>query len=185
MYPRFSRRLYQKFVSSSFFRESRYITTTNCRRFLIVTSNYPNTDSLTRSLHSSNISHQKTDVPNLYENEMALNVDYEQLLEAQKDENVLIVDVREHDEINETGKLPGSIHIPKDDVSNVFLNLSEEEFENRYGKRKPTKDTKIIFSCRSGRRSAWVQETMQKLGYTKVYNYTGGWQDWESKQKKN
>ncbi|KAL6266959.1 hypothetical protein P5V15_000045 [Pogonomyrmex californicus] len=142
-------------------------------------------DVVARSLHSSNISHQKTDVPNLCENEMALNVDYEELLEAQKDKNVLIVDVREHDEINETGKLPGSIHIPKDDVSNVFLNLSEEEFENKYGKRKPTKDTKIIFSCRSGRRSGWVQETMQKLGYTKAYNYTGGWQDWESKQKKN
>lgn len=43
---------------------------------------------------------------------MALNVDYKQLLEAQKDENILIVDVREHAEINETGKLPGSINIP-------------------------------------------------------------------------
>lgn len=54
-----------------------------------------------------------------------------------------------------------------DDVKNVFLNLSEEEFEERYGKHKPNKDTKIIFSCQSGRRSGIVQETMQKLGYTK------------------
>ncbi|XP_067217067.1 rhodanese domain-containing protein CG4456-like isoform X2 [Linepithema humile] len=113
---------------------------------------------------------------------MELNVDYNQLLKAQKDDNILIVDVREQNEINETGKLPGSIHIPMGDVENIFLNLSEENFEQRYGRRKPTKDSKIIFSCRSGRRSAMVQEAIQKLGYAKVYNYTGGWLDWESKQ---
>lgn len=54
-----------------------------------------------------------------------------------------------------------------DDVKNIFLNLSKEEFEERYGKYKPDKDTKIIFSCRSGKRSGIVQEIMQKLGYTK------------------
>lgn len=57
------------------------------------------------------------------------------------------------------------------DVQNIFLNLSEEKFEKRYGKRKPGKDTKIIFSCRSGKRSGTVQEMMQKLGYTKYVNY--------------
>lgn len=43
---------------------------------------------------------------------MQLEVNYEQLLDAQKDTNVLIIDVREPSEINETGALPGSIHIP-------------------------------------------------------------------------
>ena len=41
-----------------------------------------------------------------------LNVNYEQLLQAQKDNSVLIVDVREQSEIDKTGALPGSIHIP-------------------------------------------------------------------------
>lgn len=53
------------------------------------------------------------------------------------------------------------------DVRKIFLNLSEEEFEEHYGKRKPSKDTKIIFSCRSGKRSGTMQEVMQKLGYTR------------------
>lgn len=39
-------------------------------------------------------------------------VAYEDLLEAQKDPAILIIDVREDAEIAETGKLPGSIHIP-------------------------------------------------------------------------
>lgn len=42
------------------------------------------------------------------------DVNYEQLLDAQKDCDILIVDVREHAEINKTGALPGSIHIPSD-----------------------------------------------------------------------
>lgn len=61
-----------------------------------------------------------------------------------------------------------------DDVKNVLENFSEEEFQTKYGKSKPTKDTKIIFSCRSGRRSASVQKTVQKLGYTQydiVWNF--------------
>lgn len=53
------------------------------------------------------------------------------------------------------------------DVSNMLLNLSEKEFKEKYGKHKPTKNTKIIFSCRSGKRSGMVQEAVQKLGYKK------------------
>lgn len=37
---------------------------------------------------------------------------YEDLRQAQNDNSALIIDVREQKEIDETGKLPGSIHIP-------------------------------------------------------------------------
>lgn len=49
------------------------------------------------------------------------NINYRQLLEAQKDDSVLIVDVREQSEINETGKLPGSIHVPSRNFSLHFM----------------------------------------------------------------
>ncbi|CAD6209005.1 GSCOCG00003652001-RA-CDS [Cotesia congregata] len=39
-------------------------------------------------------------------------IGYEELLADQKNDKVLIIDVREQKEIDETGKLPGSIHIP-------------------------------------------------------------------------
>jgi len=64
-----------------------------------------------------------------------LNVDYKQLLEAQKDENVLIVDVREQNEINETGKLPGSIHIPSGYLSSIFMSSEEKMHVSRYCNR--------------------------------------------------
>ncbi|XP_012225090.1 rhodanese domain-containing protein CG4456-like isoform X1 [Linepithema humile] len=177
MYARVIRRFGRIFISSSFSCEDSYLSIVpSYQRFLQITFNH----NLTRSLYVS--PYREANIVITSDNEMELNVDYNQLLKAQKDDNILIVDVREQNEINETGKLPGSIHIPMGDVENIFLNLSEENFEQRYGRRKPTKDSKIIFSCRSGRRSAMVQEAIQKLGYAKVYNYTGGWLDWESKQ---
>lgn len=174
MRARVIRQLGRVFALSGFSCGDSYLSkVASYRRFLQINH------GLTRNLHVSPYLAAKITSDN---NEMELNVNYEEILEAQKDDNVLIVDVRERDEIKETGKLPGSVHIPMNDVKNMFLNLSEENFEQLYGRRKPTKDTKIIFSCRSGRRSAQVQETMKKLGYTRVYNYTGGWLDWESKQ---
>lgn len=80
---------------------------------------------VTRNLYSSNISFRERDTAALYENGMALNIDYEQLLEAQKNVNVLIVDVREPSEIQETGKLPGSIHIPS---KNLIVTINFGKF---------------------------------------------------------
>ncbi|XP_063994115.1 thiosulfate sulfurtransferase/rhodanese-like domain-containing protein 3 isoform X2 [Diachasmimorpha longicaudata] len=110
-------------------------------------------------------------------------VDYDGLLEAQRDKSVLIIDVREQMEIDETGKLPGSIHIPMGDVSKVLEVLPDDEFQKKYEKPKPGKETKIILSCRAGMRSAKVQDELEKLGYQNAWNYPGGWGEWESKQK--
>ncbi|XP_015182251.1 PREDICTED: putative thiosulfate sulfurtransferase, mitochondrial [Polistes dominula] len=113
----------------------------------------------------------------------SLIVNYNGILEAQKDKSILIIDVREPSEINETGKLPGSIHIPMGDVTNTLTNISKEDFVQKFNKSKPDNETKIILSCRSGKRSGMVQEELQKIGYKNVYNYIGGWLDWESNQK--
>lgn len=180
----FHRRVYQIFRLVSFSRRDANVTIIPFyRRLLGLTSNYPAAIS---SLCFSSLSSQDTNImTSKMANASTLDVDYQQLLEAQKDDKILIVDVREQDEINETGKLPMSIHIPMGDVKNTMLNISDEDFEKLYGKPKPTKNTKIIFSCRSGKRSKMVQEEMQKLGYVRSYNYSGGWLDWESKQKNN
>lgn len=44
--------------------------------------------------------------------EESYDVGYSDIIRAQKDRNILIIDVREKDEIGETGKIPGSINIP-------------------------------------------------------------------------
>ncbi|CAB0043063.1 unnamed protein product [Trichogramma brassicae] len=110
------------------------------------------------------------------------NLNYEDILEAQKKDEILIIDVREDDEIRETGKLPGSIHIPMGEVAHVLTTVSSQDFKDKYSHEKPSQDTQIILSCRSGKRSAMVQADLEKLGYKNAYNYIGGWLDWESHQ---
>ncbi|XP_018343295.1 PREDICTED: uncharacterized protein LOC108749227 [Trachymyrmex septentrionalis] len=111
-------------------------------------------------------------------------IKYDQLLEDQKKSDVLIVDVREPEELAETGKIPKSINIRSSDVVKEFKELSEEDFEEKYSKPKPTEDTKIIFSCRSGIRSERVQKQMQELGYKQVFNFEGGWEEWKRREEK-
>ncbi|XP_043265024.1 rhodanese domain-containing protein CG4456-like [Colletes gigas] len=112
----------------------------------------------------------------------SLKVYYKDILEAQKDDSVLIIDVREQSEVDQTGKLPGSIHIPMGDVTRV-LNLSGKDFKDKFDKEKPSKDTRIILSCYSGKRSEMVQKELLMHEYQNVQNYVGGWSDWESNQK--
>ncbi|XP_003698465.3 rhodanese domain-containing protein CG4456 isoform X1 [Apis florea] len=116
--------------------------------------------------------------------EESYDVGYSDIIRAQKDRDILIIDVREKDEIGETGKIPGSINIPMSDVENTLINFSNKEFKNKFNKEKPSKNTKIIFCCRAGRRSGIIQKQMQKLGYKNTYNYAGGWRDWERRSRK-
>lgn len=42
-----------------------------------------------------------------------IDLSYQDLLDVKAQGGVILVDVREHKEIQETGKLPDSIHIPR------------------------------------------------------------------------
>ncbi|XP_011695310.1 PREDICTED: heat shock protein 67B2-like isoform X2 [Wasmannia auropunctata] len=138
---------------------------------------------MTRTLYSSNIPYREKGTAALSENGMAENkVDYEELLKDQKNPEVLIVDVREPSEIQETGKLPGSINVPMNNLQEL-VNLSDDEFLNKYGKSKPSKETKIVFSCRSGMRAKRAKESLQGLGYTQAHFYLGSWMEWAEKQE--
>ncbi|EEB16164.1 Heat shock protein 67B2, putative [Pediculus humanus corporis] len=110
---------------------------------------------------------------------------YDELLEKKKDKNVVLVDVRDYSEITQTGKLPGSIHIPLGELKKALSEMSPENFKSRYQFDKPSKDTEIIFSCRGGRRSVEALKLALELGYHRSSNYKGGWLDWEKNTKKN
>lgn len=47
------------------------------------------------------------------------------------------------------------------------LQKDEANFEKAYSKKKPAHSDRIIFSCRSGKRSMMAAQTAQKLGYEK------------------
>ncbi|KAL1506239.1 hypothetical protein ABEB36_005636 [Hypothenemus hampei] len=99
------------------------------------------------------------------------------------DKNVVVIDVREPEELKELGTLPKSINIPLGEVEEA-LKLSNECFLQKYGQNKPQKATPIIFSCMRGRRSETAQIKALQLEYKNVKNYVGGWEEWAEKNKK-
>ena len=79
------------------------------------------------------------------------------------DAPVMIVDVREDDEIA-VSKLDSALHIPMNDVPNHLGKL--------------TKDSPLYIICRSGKRSDTVANFLNGLGYTAI-NVMGGMQAWQ------
>lgn len=47
------------------------------------------------------------------------------------------------------------------------LQLTRDQYKNKYGRDKPECDTRIIFSCRSGKRSDMAMQIALKLGFEK------------------
>ncbi|WP_409289915.1 rhodanese-like domain-containing protein [Peribacillus sp. SCS-37] len=84
----------------------------------------------------------------------------------EKDEHLLLVDVREDEEV-ETGMIPGAIHIKMGDIPEKL-----DAFD---------KDKEYIFICRSGGRSARVCSYLQDQGYQPV-NMEGGMLDWKGEK---
>ncbi|KAK9737871.1 Rhodanese-like domain [Popillia japonica] len=99
------------------------------------------------------------------------------------DTSTLIIDVRNSTELEQTGKIPGSIHIPINEVHDVLKNLPPDQFRERYQREKPGFDTPLVFSCQRGVRSARAGTIALNLGYVNVKDYSGSWLDWEAKSK--
>jgi rhodanese-related sulfurtransferase len=78
---------------------------------------------------------------------------------------VFIVDVRETSEVESTGYIAGSIHIP---VRDLLKNLD----------KLPGQDEKIVVTCASGHRGAFAMMALRLLGYTDVVNLGGGIGAW-------
>ncbi|MEQ2400612.1 rhodanese-like domain-containing protein [Peptoniphilus hominis (ex Hitch et al. 2025)] len=76
-----------------------------------------------------------------------------------KTSDAFIIDVREDEEVFETGTIKGAVHLPMMTVPN---NLN-----------KIPKDREIYILCRSGRRSYEVASYLSELGYNAI-NLKGG-----------
>lgn len=71
-----------------------------------------------------------------------------------QDENIVLIDVRTEEEYK-SGHIPRAINIPNTEIENV-INYD--------------KDTPIAVYCRTGKRSKEAALTLEKMGYTKIYD---------------
>ncbi|MEO5973703.1 MAG: rhodanese-like domain-containing protein [Ilumatobacteraceae bacterium] len=88
--------------------------------------------------------------------------------------DVVVVDLREQNERELNGVIPGSVHAPRGmlefwaDPTSAF---HRPEFDpNR----------RLILHCAAGGRSALATETLQRMGYTNVAHLEGGFTAWKA-----
>ena len=91
----------------------------------------------------------------------------------------ILIDVREPGEF-EAGAIPRAINLPIVSAPEALC-LPEDEFEDRFGFRKPPKDAEVVFYCKAGIRSAAAAQLALQQGYSKVGEYPGSWVDWVKK----
>ncbi len=90
--------------------------------------------------------------------------------ERMRSGDVLVVDVRDPTEVQQTGKIKGAVN-----VSRGMLEFRADP-ESQYHNPAFQKDKTILLHCASGGRSALAGKTLQDLGYTEVFNI-GGFKD--------
>ena len=88
--------------------------------------------------------------------------------------NVLVVDVRDPNEVQASGKVKGAVN-----VSRGMLEFRADP-DSPYHDKNFDKTKTVIVYCASGGRSALAGKTLQDLGYKDVRNL-GGFKDWADK----
>ncbi|KAK7792880.1 hypothetical protein R5R35_000432 [Gryllus longicercus] len=109
--------------------------------------------------------------------DMLLN--YEDIVRLTGEKSIILIDVRQPHELQETGVLPTSINIPLNNLKTALESLSSEEFQKKYGIPLPDKNAPLVFTCRSGNRSMKALLTALELGFKDAKHYAGGYLDWE------
>ena len=92
--------------------------------------------------------------------------DYQQISQEEAKEmmdtqDVIILDVREHDEYD-SGHIPGAVLLP---VGTIDEETAAEVI--------PEKDSTVLVYCRSGNRSKTASSALAELGYTNIYEFGG------------
>tara|TARA_B100001564_G_C20462277_1_gene588597 strand:+ start:102 stop:485 length:384 start_codon:yes stop_codon:yes gene_type:complete len=80
-----------------------------------------------------------------------------------------LIDIREINEIEKTGKVDNSIHIPRG-MLEIFLDPNSAFFQNG----KLDKNKEIVLFCAGGVRSALAVKSLKEMGYDKISHIDGG-----------
>lgn len=94
--------------------------------------------------------------------------------------NTVLIDVRERGEFSESS-IPQAVNFPRGVLESLL-----PTYPSVKDSEKPLEalnEHNIYLICRSGARSAFAAESLQRLGFDKVYSVAGGMMEWDNSQK--
>ena len=96
-------------------------------------------------------------------------IDADQAYQMFQDKNCNLIDIREINELENTGRVEGASHIPRG-MLEVYLDPNSPMFQN--GKLEQNKE--FVLFCAGGVRSALAVKSLKDMGYQKVSHIDGG-----------
>ena len=89
-----------------------------------------------------------------------------------EEDGIVLIDLRERDELEGQGTIPGAIHAPRGMVE-FYADASSPYHRDEF---KP--DARIVLFCASGGRSALAGKALKDLGFENVAHLDGGFKGW-------
>jgi rhodanese-related sulfurtransferase len=96
----------------------------------------------------------------------------EEAMEARKDPNVQLVDIRDIRELWRDGAIPGAIHAPRG-MLEFWVDPNSPYHREDFASGK-----KFIFFCAGGMRSALATQSVHRMGLAPVAHIRGGYGAW-------
>lgn len=94
--------------------------------------------------------------------------------EQSEDSELLLLDLRELQELVEKGTIPGAKHVPRG-MLEFWADPASPYGRDFFGEHKRT----IVF-CAGGGRSVYAVKALQEMGYTNVAHLAQGFGGWET-----
>ena len=92
-----------------------------------------------------------------------------QAYEMVNNNNCNLIDIREINELDATGKVDGAIHIPRG-MLEVYLDPNSPVLQNG----QLDKNKEFVLFCAGGVRSALAVKSLMEMGYKKISHIDGG-----------
>lgn len=87
---------------------------------------------------------------------------------------VVVIDLREREELVREGMIAGAVHVPR----GLLEFVADPDHAYHHSRLDP--DARVILHCASGGRSALAVRTLQAMGYRSVAHLDGGFTAWKA-----
>ncbi len=118
-------------------------------------------------------------IRNVFEHVSKLSADIDNLSvddlkrEMAADENLLLLDIREIQELVDKGTIPGAKHVPRG-----MLEFWADP-ASPYARDYFAEDKRTVVFCAGGGRSVYAVKALEDMGYTNVAHLSTGFGGWE------